>query len=104
MEFIKLEVFIPLGHEDAVIEALNTGGFITEGNYDYCYATSLVKGHFRPLDDAQAYIGQTGELTQVDEIKLECRIRAEHRSEVEAVVRLAHPYEVPVMNFMALIN
>lgn len=103
MEFLKLEVFIPLGHEESIIEALNSGGFLREGNYDYCYATSLVKGHFRPLD-AQAYIGQTGELTEVDEIKLECRIQAKHRTEVEALIRLAHPYEIPVMNYMALID
>lgn len=104
MEFLKLEVFIPVGHEDSVIEALNSAGFLKEGNYDYCYATSLVKGHFRPLDDAQPYIGQSGELSEVDEVKLECRIRSEHRKEAEALIRLAHPYEIPVMNFMVLLD
>lgn len=104
MEFLKLEVFIPLGHEESVIEALNSGGFLQEGNYDYCSATSLVKGHFRPLDESQAYIGQVGELTEVDEVKLECRIRAKHRTEVDSLIRLAHPYEIPVMNFMALVD
>lgn len=102
MEFMKLEVFIPVGHEETIVEALNAGGFIQDNDYDYCYATSLVKGHFRPLKDADPYIGQTGNLTEVDEIKLECRIHAQKRKEVEAVVRLAHPYEIPVMNFIPL--
>ena len=104
MEFYKLEVFIPVEHVEPIVEALNEAGFIREGDYDYCYATSLVKGHFRALEGAKPFIGSKHEVVEVDEIKLECRIPAERRTEVEAIVRLAHPYEVPVMNFIVLAN
>lgn len=104
MSFLKLEVFIPKGYEATIIEALHSAGFLREGDYDYCYATSLVKGHFRPLGDAQAFMGEVDQLMEVDEIKLECRIPSDCRTEVDALIRLAHPYEIPVMNFMALVD
>lgn len=104
MEYYKLEVFIPVEHVEPIVKALNEAGLIREGDYDYCYATSLVKGHFRALEGAKPFIGSKHEVVEVDEIKLECRIPAERRTEVEAIVRLAHPYEVPVMNFIALAN
>lgn len=104
MDYYKLEVFIPVEHVKPIVKALNEAGFIREGDYDYCYATSLVKGHFRALEGAKPFIGSKHEVVEVDEIKLECRIPAERRTEVEAIVRLAHPYEVPVMNFIVLAN
>ena len=104
MSFLKLEVFIPKGFEMTIIEALHSAGFLREGAYDYCYATSLVKGHFRPLGGAQAFMGEVDQLMEVDEIKLECRIPSDCRTEVDALIRLAHPYEIPVMNFMALVD
>lgn len=103
MEYVKVEFYIPLEHVKPVIEALNDKELLRDGNYDYCFAYTPVKGHFRPLDEANPFIGEVGEMTQVDEVKVECRIKASDLELARQLITEHHPYEVPVINFIALL-
>lgn len=103
MSYLKVEFFVPLEHVTSIVEALNQAQLLTEGNYDYCFAYTPVKGHFRPLQDANPYIGNVNEITQVDEVKVECRIDALAKAKAERIIKEHHPYEVPVINFIELL-
>ncbi|UUX33311.1 hypothetical protein [Fundicoccus culcitae] len=103
MDYLKVEFFVPQEHLATIIEALNQAGFLREGNYDYCYAYTPVKGHFRPLDNAQPFIGQTNVIEEVDEVKVEFRIESQNQTLTLELIKQHHPYEVPVINFMRLV-
>ncbi len=49
-----------------------------------------------------SYDGEIGKLSAAPEIKAEFRCRTEDRPEVERIIRMVHPYEVPVINFIPL--
>ena len=44
---VKLVVFVPLSHSDAVRKALGEAGAGRIGNYDFCSFSSLGTGRFR---------------------------------------------------------
>lgn len=103
MLYLKVEVFVPADDIETMVDALNKAGLLQEGSYDYCYSCTPVKGHFRPLEGANPSVGQIGSKTEVDEMKLEFRIRMSQRVVVERIVRQYHSYEMPVMNFYQLL-
>ncbi|MCP8967153.1 Nif3-like dinuclear metal center hexameric protein [Ectobacillus ponti] len=89
----KLVVFVPVSHADAVREALGRSGAGHIGNYSHCSFTSAGTGSFLPLEGTDPYIGETGRLERVEEVRLETMIPASlQRSVVKAMLK-AHPYE-----------
>ena len=103
MSYLRVEIFIPAENSDDLIATLNEAELLKAGNYDYCYSTMPVKGHFRPLDGANPFIGEVGEIAEVDELKVEFRIKAVDRKIAEMVILEKHPYETPVVNFIGLV-
>lgn len=104
MKHLKIEVFIPREDTKNLMEKINAGGFLKEENYDYCYAETEVLGHFRPIEGANPYIGSLGKVEEVKESKIEFRIRQEDLRDVMATIKENHPYEVPVINVIELID
>lgn len=103
MNYLKVEFFVPLENVNAIIKAINDAQLIKEGNYDYCYAYTLVKGHFRPLEGANPFLGNIGGIEQVDEVKVEFRMNASEKKRAESIIKDHHPYETPVINFIPLV-
>lgn len=89
----KLVVYVPLTHVDEVRVAISSAGAGSIGNYSDCTFQSPGIGTFKPGPGTQPFIGQTGDLEQVDESRLET-ICPEHllKSVIEAVLQ-SHPYE-----------
>lgn len=104
MKHVKIEIFIPREDSRKLINKVNEGGFLKEENYDYCYAETYVLGHFRPIKGANPYIGSLNKVEEVQESKLEFRIRKENLGEVIKIIKENHPYEVPVINIIELID
>lgn len=67
----KLAVYVPKDYEEAVRTALGNAGAGHIGNYSHCAFSSEGIGSFKPLDGAEPFIGQTGELELVHEVRLE---------------------------------
>lgn len=103
MAYIKVECNVPEEYVAPIVKALNEDQLIQSGEYDYCFAYAPVKGYFRPIGDADPFIGEVGEMTQVEEVKLEFRIPADKRKLAERLIAENHPYEVPIINFIALL-
>ena len=104
MKHVKIEIFIPREDSRKLIDKINEGGFLKEENYDYCYAETYVLGHFRPIEGANPYIGSLNKIEEVQESKLEFRIRKENLGEVMKIIKENQPYEVPVINIIELID
>ena len=106
MEFscCKLEIFIPESHFPALQLALRQADAGHIGSYDSCLSCSPVTSFWRPLEGTHPYLGQVGELSREAEVKVETICRRERLKETLAAIRAAHPYEVPVINVIPLLD
>lgn len=90
---LKLVVFVPIGYEEHVAQAIFSAGAGKIGKYGHCSFRLRGTGTFLPEEGAKPFLGTVGKEEQVEEIRLETVVPAE---KVEAVVRAmlsAHPYE-----------
>ncbi len=108
---VKLIVFVPRTHVEAVRQALASVGVgegITDGPHSSYYAESFFQGQgegiFRPLQGANPTIGRIGELTRVEEVKLESIIVEARVEKVLRTLKKVHPYEEPAYDLVPLNN
>lgn len=103
-QLLKLVVFVPVSHADAVREALGKAGAGYIGNYSYCTYNLRGTGTFYPLEGASPFIGTKGSLEQVEEIRIETIIKKEETSQVLRAMLEAHPYEEVAYDLYPLAN
>lgn len=93
---VKIVTFVPRDHTERVIAAMALDGAGTIGDYTECAFVSPGQGQFRPGPGASPVIGEKGELTRVEEDRVEMVIRAGDVESTLHHLRDAHPYdEVP---------
>lgn len=90
---VKLAVFVPTGHVDAVAEAVFAAGAGKIGRYGRCSFRTPGVGTFLPGEGARPHVGEVGREERVDEVRLETVVPAERLPSVLAAMREAHPYE-----------
>ncbi|MDD2088932.1 YqfO family protein [Pseudomonas guariconensis] len=91
----KLAFFVPPSHVEVVKAAVFAAGGGRIGDYDHCAWQTQGLGQFRPLDGSQPYLGQTGQVEQVEEWKVELVVADELIAQVVAALKTSHPYETP---------
>jgi hypothetical protein len=90
---VKLVVFVPESHADAVRTALGEAGAGTIGNYTYCSFSSKGIGRFRPEEGARPTIGSVGSLESVNEERIEVVCERKLLDVIVESMKKAHPYE-----------
>ncbi|HET8707679.1 MAG TPA: YqfO family protein [Pseudomonadales bacterium] len=98
----KLAFFVPDSHVEAVKAAVFAAGGGRIGHYDCCSWQVKGVGQFRALTGANPFIGQQGQIEQVEEWKVELVV-ADHL--IQAVInamRASHPYEEPAFDVWKL--
>ncbi len=91
----KLAFFVPPSHVEQVKNALFAAGAGRIGAYDCCSWQVLGQGQFRPLDGSQPFIGQAGQIEQVEEWKVELVVADELVQQAVTALKHSHPYETP---------
>jgi hypothetical protein len=91
----KLAFFVPPSHVEQVKSALFAAGAGRIGGYDCCAWQVLGHGQFRPLDGSQPFIGQAGQVEQLEEWKVEMVVADDLIQQAVAALRHSHPYETP---------
>ncbi|MCE0462061.1 MULTISPECIES: Nif3-like dinuclear metal center hexameric protein [Pseudomonas] len=91
----KLCFFVPTSHVDEVKSAVFAAGGGRIGDYDHCAWQVLGLGQFRPLDGSQPFIGEAGQVEQVEEWKVELVVADELIRGVVDALKQSHPYETP---------
>lgn len=92
-ELLKLVVFVPTGHEDEVRNALALAGAGQIGRYSHCTFQTDGTGTYMPGEGTNPYIGSSGDLEKVAELRLETILSAHSRKNVITALLDAHPYE-----------
>lgn len=89
----KLVVYVPVSHADEMRQVLgNTGaGFI--GSYSHCSFSINGTGRFLPGEDTHPYIGQTGKLEEVEEVRIETIVPESLLKKTVTAMLKTHPYE-----------
>lgn len=107
MEFnnFKVETFIPEEYLKDLRRNLNDIGALTiGGNYDNCMSVSKVIGSWRPLNGANPFEGEVGEICEAEECKVEFCCKKEVLKKVIETIKKVHPYEVPVINTIPILS
>jgi dinuclear metal center YbgI/SA1388 family protein len=98
----KIVVFAPPDAAAPVRAALADAGAGRIGDYDHCTFTGSGEGRFRPLEGADPTIGTVGDISVVDEERIEAVLPRSRRDAVLAAIRVAHPYEEPAYDVFEL--
>lgn len=89
---------VPEGSCEQVTEAMFRAGAGALGDYTDCLWSVVGTGQFLPAPGAAPAVGAVGELTRVDEERVETVAPRRRRNEVLAALRAAHPYEEPAFD------
>ena len=98
----KVVTFVPEPNAEKLLDALAAAGAGEIGDYARCAWTAAGVGTFQPLVGANPTIGAVGEVTRVDEIRIEMVLPRASRADVVRALRAAHPYEEPAFDVFEL--
>lgn len=99
---LKFFVFCPDDGEiiSKVIFAASSAGAGRIGNYTECAFITRGKGHWKSEEGATPHIGKVGEVSEIDEVKVEMECSSEQASGVVEAIKRVHPYESVVIDFV----
>jgi|SRR3989338_718567 len=100
---VKLVVFVPLTHSDAVRQAMGVAGAGKIGNYSYCSFSMRGVGRYRPDAGANPAIGSVGNFESVDEERIETVCETVKLGSIIAAIKAVHPYEEVVIDVYPLV-
>lgn len=103
-DYLKLVVFVPAGHEQAVAEALFSAGAGEIGAYDQCAFRSRGEATFRAGAGTKPFIGEIGRTERVEELRLETIVPRRKLPRVVEKMLGAHPYEEVAYDLVPLQN
>jgi hypothetical protein len=90
---IKIVVFVPEEHLEAVRGAMSHAGAGNIGHYRECSYSSPGQGTFLGQEEARPSVGRKGRLEKVSERRLEMIVGKNRLSQVIDAMKQAHPYE-----------
>ncbi|MGB8713197.1 MAG: NGG1p interacting factor NIF3 [Onishia taeanensis] len=100
----KLAFFAPTEAAETVKEAVFSSGAGRIGDYEACCFQTSGIGQFRPLSGADPHIGRVGDLSLVEEVKIELVCQDALIRDAVAALKKAHPYEEPAYEVWRLEN
>ncbi len=99
----KLVLFVPADHEQEVLRALFETPAGVIGAYSCCSFRNSGTGSFLPGSGARPFIGKTGEISHLDEIRIETRVQKRDIPAVISHVRTHHPYQTMAFDVYPLL-
>jgi len=101
---LKLIYYVPDSHLESTKQAIFSAGTGGIGNYEHCAWQVKGIGQFKPVKGADPYIGELGELEQVDEWRVETIVIEANAKAVAKALKASHPYEEPAFEFIQIIE
>ncbi|MBJ8432371.1 NGG1p interacting factor NIF3 [Acinetobacter pittii] len=101
---LKLIYYVPESHLESTKQAIFSAGAGGIGNYEHCAWQVKGIGQFKPVKGADPYVGELGELEQVDEWRVETIVIEENAKAVAKALKASHPYEEPAFEFIQIIE
>lgn len=102
-DVVKVVVFVPETHADAVRKAMGEAGAGWIGNYKYCSFSVKGTGRFLPMEKAHPTIGNIGKLEEVKEERIETVCYRDELDKVIKAIKCVHPYEEIALDVYPLV-
>lgn len=99
---VKIVVFVPTAHADALVATMAAAGAGTIGRYSACSFRAEGVGTFRPEAGATPAVGMIGALSYESETRVEMAAPEGAVPSVVAAMAAAHPYEEPAYDVVAM--
>jgi len=103
-QFYKLIVYVPVGYEVEVRDAVFAAGAGYIGAYDQCSFSQRGTGTFRGGAGTRPFIGCPGTLESTEEVRFETIVPVTAVSKIVARMLRAHPYEEVAYDLLPLAN
>lgn len=103
-KLVKIVVFVPHDHLEAVSSALWDAGAGSIGRYDQASFRTDGTGTFRPLEGADPYSGEVGVRSEESETRLEVIAPEEKWPALVTAMKKAHPYEEVAYDVLPMLN
>lgn len=100
----KLVVYVPEEDSQELKQVLGDAGAGSIGQYSHCLFSTSGIGQFLPNDSANPYIGQSGQLEEVKEVRLETIFPEYLEKKLIQAMLKAHPYEEVAYDIYPLEN
>ncbi|CAA6820433.1 MAG: Unknown protein [uncultured Sulfurovum sp.] len=85
--------YVPLGYCEVVKETMFEAGAGKVGNYEACAFQTKGEGQFRPIKEANPFLGEKDKLEKVAEYKVEMLCMGDKLEGAVKAMKKAHPYE-----------
>lgn len=100
----KICFYVPENAVEIVKQAMFAAGAGRIGNYDSCCWQVSGLGQFRPLENSNPAIGETGKVEIISEYRVEMVCEEELVKDVVAALKQNHPYEEPAYDVLKMEN
>lgn len=100
----KLYTYIPMDHQEEIMNALFKAGAGRIGEYSECSFSSSGEGTFKGSDASQPFIGEKGVRHYEKEVKLEALFPMDKEAKVLSALMTSHPYEEVAYEIISLDN
>ena len=100
----KLTFFVPSDSSENVKKAVFKAGAGSIGNYQQCCFETKGIGQFKPIENANPVLGKIGELTIVEELRIEMVCSDDNIKNAVRALISSHPYEAPAYEVFKLIE
>ena len=100
----KVYIYAPDDEETIanIIHAAAEAGAGQIGNYSQCAFVSKGWGQWKTGEGATPFFGIIGEVSRMDEVKIEMRCPTEYALAVQKAVKEVHPFEEVNIEFISL--
>ncbi len=92
-QWYKFVVFAPIESEEKIREVICRSGGGKWRNYSCCTFNTKGKGTFIPGKGSRPYTGSRGEMSYVEEVRIECIVNEKNLEVLVEAVKAVHPYE-----------
>src|SRR5680860_350037 len=103
-KWFKFIVYASYDYEEKIRNAICSAGGGQWKNYSCATFKTNGTGTFKPGVNSKPFMGEKGKLTYVDEVKIECIIKAEGLKILLLHVLEVHPYEEPAYDIITMEN
>ena len=100
----KMIYYVPESHLESTKQAIFAAGAGGIGNYENCAWQILGQGQFKPVNEADPFLGTLNRLEQIPEWRVETIVPAQKAAAIAKALKASHPYEEPAFEFIQMIE
>ena len=100
----KMIYYVPESHLESTKQAIFAAGAGGIGNYENCAWQILGQGQFKPVNEADPFLGTLNRLEKIPEWRVETIVPEQKAAAIAKALKASHPYEEPAFEFIQIIE